>query len=94
MQWFYAETTPTGVAELQAQKISLYPNPSTGIFNFSAQTEKEVMILITDNTGKTVLASRTSGGRIDLRALPNGIYGLRLLGDYGLKAASRISILR
>ena len=71
--------------------VSIYPNPSTGQINLdvTALTDQPVSIIISDNSGRNIMARRTkiqSGNlfeSFDLTNMPTGIYILRLKLDDG-----------
>lgn len=67
--------------------FQIYPNPGTGVFSFKTSKE-EVVLIITDLTGKTVFTTLLSGndsqngGTIDLRHLASGHYQVKAIsGD-------------
>ncbi len=67
--------TPIGIANQEMQNsISVFPNPSTGIFYF----EKEMDLLSVFNVyGEMILASNKNAKSIDLNKFSSGVYFLR-----------------
>jgi len=73
----HSETTIVGVANLVSiselsQAISVSPNPTTGVIQFSDLDIDEVTI--STLTGKTIETQKTLNGSIDLSELSNGFY--------------------
>lgn len=66
------------------QYFSVYPNPANGIVNvnYFGASDPEMTIEITDMTGKTVAAFRTTAYTytLDLSSLPAGIYSMKFIG--------------
>lgn len=73
----------TAVAELEELSISIAPNPASDVINIRANdplpTNMRAMEL-TDATGRLVRRAtlRASGGDVDVRELPRGLYFLRI----------------
>lgn len=65
----------------EARKFALYPNPTTGVINFS--TEEAVNVSIIDVTGKTVFTATNinDGQSINLGSLQKGIYIAQIKGE-------------
>lgn len=78
----YAYSTATTIDELQGKNISVFPNPSTGIFdidlNFS--NPNSMRVIVYDVIGKEVMSLENSS-RIDLSDFTNGIYTLSISLD-------------
>jgi hypothetical protein len=66
---------------LTAHTFAMYPNPTTGILNFS--TEEAVSVSIVDITGKTVFtaANINNGDTINLSSLQKGMYIAQIKGE-------------
>jgi len=77
---------PTGLAPDNAVSLSVYPNPTTGVFRISTGTDKAVELKVFSLTGSLVHKNATyvSGETIDLKALPSGTYLVRLEGQRGI----------
>jgi hypothetical protein len=63
---------------LDNEGLSVYPNPTNGILNFSG-LEQDAQLTLTDLTGKTLLATTLKENTVDLSAYPKGIYLLNLV---------------
>lgn len=75
-----------GVADVEVQSISLYPNPTSGEINIeSKDIVKEVRVF--DMTGKllkTFIDSKASITKVNLSYLNSGNYVLQLVSDKGI----------
>lgn len=72
----------TGVQELATgNTLEVFPNPTSGQLQFELQESAIVDLL--DMSGRVVLSDRMRAGmaRMDISALPNGVYMLKVLGD-------------
>lgn len=70
----------------QMKELTVYPNPSEGIFNISA-ANNIAMIQITDVTGKKIFEFKSNGDdvvNIDLSSFSNGVYFLLLTDQFNL----------
>jgi hypothetical protein len=78
----YAYSISTSIDELEGKTISIYPNPSTGIFDIDLnyQNPKKLVVNVFDTFGKIVFASENSS-RIDLTPLANGVYYMSITLD-------------
>jgi hypothetical protein len=76
-----AQTTcPNSLAEteeLTSDFIFLHPNPTAGELLFD--TNEEVQVVVTDQTGK-VLIEKLSSGKLNVENLSSGIYYLSVAG--------------
>lgn len=66
--------------QFETSSFAIYPNPSTGIFNFT--TVEAVSVTVTDLTGKVVFtaANINDGGTINLSSLSSGMYVAKVSG--------------
>jgi PKD repeat protein len=72
-----------GVDDAQALGLSVYPNPSTGIFRVDGITGTTIA-QVSDVTGRSVWRGSLSGnGLIDLSAMPSGIFLLQVTTGAG-----------
>jgi hypothetical protein len=71
----YITNRSTGITDIGATSISVYPNPTTGIINIQGQPEN-AQIKICDVLGNSVYQNNgaASNLQIDLSAQPNGVY--------------------
>ena len=60
----------TGIDDIAAEKIKMYPNPACNILNFSIETPFE----ITDLQGRTVQKSDSAVKSVNISSLPAGTY--------------------
>jgi len=69
-----------GTSTIANKKHGVYPNPTTGILNFS--TTEAVDVTVTDVTGKVVHTAKAidNGGSINLSSLQKGMYIVQLKG--------------
>lgn len=84
---------PTGISNVNNTNatVSLMPNPASNVLNLSwsgYENEKELLLTITNSTGQTVLnqtlqTGRQTTARVDVSALAQGVYFVRLSGATG-----------
>ena len=69
-----------GNEQFESSTFAIYPNPSTGIFNFA--TKEAVSVTVMDLTGKVVFtaAEINDGGTINLSSLSSGMYVAKVSG--------------
>jgi hypothetical protein len=87
----YKTCQAAGVPPVKATKesISVYPNPSSGIFSFEVKSEKlkvksiEVYNVLGQSILKETLRSAQDDNLIDLSLQPNGIYLYRVIAEDG-----------
>ncbi|MFM7329983.1 MAG: T9SS type A sorting domain-containing protein, partial [Bacteroidota bacterium] len=72
----------TGTEERMPEKISLYPNPSDGLFTIES-AEKSLAFQLVDLHGRTLLSGTAPEGKSvwSMKELPSGIYLLKMAGD-------------
>ena len=67
-----------------SMKFSIYPNPSSGIFNIKFNfPEPQIEILVSDIYSRLVFQATTNNNdyQLDLSNYPNGIYNLQFIGS-------------
>jgi hypothetical protein len=82
-------TTITGIADLQQNSVSVYPNPTNGNITImglsSVAYEKTVTLVISDNSGKTmmnkILERNIKSVTIDISQYASGVYFIVLQTD-------------
>lgn len=72
-----AQVSPVGIAENGSSAISLYPNPTQGVFTLNT-ADQTGTLTITDIAGRIIHCSSVTGSTtsIDLSANPPGVYYL------------------
>lgn len=71
---------PLSISEFEKNKLTIYPNPSTGIFNIEGELFSEkTPYIITDITGKSIAAGELieKQSQIDIASAQSGIYFLK-----------------
>ena len=79
--------------EVSVASLKVFPNPNTGLFQLSFDTEEQILpVFILDLSGKLVHQTNwTVGAPIDLQDLPKGIYLLEIRHEKGV-AHSKVVI--
>lgn len=75
----------TGIKQLEAADVKIYPNPSKGIFTLETTElhSTELHYTVTDVAGRTVVSKTNISAEtqtIDLSAFPKGIYIMKISG--------------
>ena len=75
--------TSTGINTQALNGLSIYPNPSDGIFNVSiTNLDQDIDYVIVNAKGQTVLKARLlETQQIDLSAEPKGVYFIKFMND-------------
>jgi hypothetical protein len=75
--------TATGIASHEISDLTIYPNPSTGIFKVCVDNPTmEINYMIIDTKGQTITrGTLTNSQVIDLTKQPRGVYFVRFFGD-------------
>ncbi len=85
--WTITVTVAVGIANLSANQISIYPNPSNGIFTIQNFTNSQIQnLIITDITGKIIkqFTIYNSQFTINISNQPAGIYFLKINSNDGI----------
>jgi hypothetical protein len=79
----YETQDPVDLAENTVGEITIYPNPSDGVFNLMFQNDQVRSIEIYEISGKLVRTKQTSGSRarLDLSNCSPGYYMIKI-GDH------------
>ncbi len=64
---------------LEAGRISMFPNPTTGLLQISGPETEDAEFRVSDPMGRVVSEGRLRGNNIDLSGLLDGIYWISLL---------------
>ncbi len=77
------KNTNVGIEELNQNKLSIYPNPTTGFVSFKTAKNNVQKLIITDITGKEILSKikPQQKEQINLSPLASGIYFIHLKTD-------------
>ncbi len=72
--------------EIVSSKITLYPNPANHILYIdNLPNDRSVSVFIYDQTGREVLSSNIFSNNLDVSALENGVYTIRVADTKNLK---------
>ena len=72
-------SSPLAITDFQIEGISLYPNPTVDVVNFSLAGLQDLPVRVIDVNGKVVLNTRVSqDNNINVAALQGGIYFVQL----------------
>lgn len=76
----FKTSSTLGIEDPEPTKVGIYPNPSSGIFNFSVG--EMVSVSVSDITGKVVFTANNvnDGGSINLSSLQKGMYIAKVKG--------------
>ncbi len=75
---------PTGVKDnVLASSLSVYPNPSAGMFTVSLPKGKAFEMEVTDLTGKVIMKQTVKGNaaQLDLKGQAQGVYMLKIASE-------------
>ncbi len=89
----FSEASSVGLDESSRLSLSLFPNPTSGLFRLSALPSNVTHWSISDLQGKTVNSGKLIPGstqEMDLRNAPAGLYFVHVYGNDGLISSSRI----
>ncbi len=82
-------------ALINGTAIVLYPNPTTGLLQWSGTTGEMVTVRVFDQLGVLAKAQNVNGVQLDLGELPNGLYFVQITGaDGALLATQKITLLK
>jgi hypothetical protein len=68
--------SPSAVTEIGRTNIRLFPNPTTGVVQLANVRADYVQVF--DNTGRLVMQVNQPGNRLDISAVPAGMYFLKI----------------
>lgn len=77
----------TGVTELNADGVSVYPNPSTGIFTVELFNLNAELITVVDQMGRVIYSGEISSvgkNEIDLSGTEPGLYFVNVMSESGM----------
>ena len=70
------------IEEVNTENLMVYPNPTSGILNFSSNNDQTTAIVY-DYLGRELIRSRVVNNQIDVNKLDNGSYLLHLTKEKG-----------
>jgi hypothetical protein len=96
---FKVTSNPVSVNEIEGSDFTvvLYPNPAANSLTVRSSTLKIERVEIIDVIGKTIFSQQSSGSNrqtIDVSALTEGIYFVKVTGNDGQTGTSRFAISR
>jgi uncharacterized repeat protein (TIGR02543 family) len=76
----FEEDSSTGIGDAEYDKLTVYPNPTTGVINIDLDSGgQQVVLSVYSLTGKLLYSNPSFyGGEVDLSELNKGIYILKL----------------
>ncbi|MCG2429977.1 T9SS type A sorting domain-containing protein [Aequorivita xiaoshiensis] len=76
------QNNPLGIAEENISPITVFPNPSNGVFNLKNQKFINSPFTVNDINGRTLLSGNFLGAenRVDLSSFSTGMYFLKISG--------------
>ena len=84
-----------GITETKASTMSIYPNPSNGVFMINT-SENIKHIEVFNTLGETVFAQNNSSAsqqeRVDLQGMPGGMYMIQVQLSSGVMLTSKITL--
>ena len=78
--WFGDINSHVGINEISSEGISVYPNPSNGVFNINVENNYNLEVF--DITGR-VINTRTLTGNTSIELNTSGVYFLRFSNEKG-----------
>ncbi len=84
---YYYKNNSAGISQYSNlnNKISIYPNPSSGIFTIEINSTTKQIMQVYDINGRIVLTQTINGkATIDMTNLPAGVYNINLLSNEGV----------
>ncbi len=75
----YSFTPTTGIHNLNASNISIYPNPANTTIHVNAPEGSTLIITSVD--GKELIKQKTSKNDINISSFPNGIYLIKIMNS-------------
>lgn len=82
----------TTVSQLTKNKITVYPNPTSGLISLKGETTDIVKVTVLNAVGKRITQIATESNQLDFSFLENGIYYLILENDKGTIKTEKLLI--
>mgnify|MGYP005667767417 CR=1 FL=1 len=83
----------TGIADAERAKVSIFPNPSSGLINITSGDSPLKRVEVFDVTGKLVLSQfieNTMRANVDLSGYEKGVYLISVGNTQGHQTISRV----
>jgi hypothetical protein len=94
-RWVWLNTVSTDSPEARENQIVLYPNPTTGLLQWSGTTGEMVTVRVFDQLGVLAKAQNVNGVQLDLGELPNGLYFVQITGEDGsILTTQKLTLLK
>lgn len=77
------KNAPLSIGEWKKSKVSIYPNPTNGLFNVKSENEITELSII-DITGKTVFIQKKTSTTINIEHLDSGLYIIKVSTSEGV----------
>lgn len=75
----------------EESRVTIYPNPTSGILNIDTDIE-DALISVVDMGGRVINLPNSTTRRLDMSALPNGLYHIRITDRSTGKTTTRKAI--
>jgi hypothetical protein len=94
-RWVWLNTVSTDNPEVIENQIVFYPNPTTGLLQWSGTTGEMVTVRVFDQLGVLAKAQNVNGAQLDLGELPNGLYFVQIRGaDGALLTTQKVTLFK
>lgn len=74
-------SSPLSVKDLQNLAITVYPNPTSNTLSFSDTSLENSAVTLLDVNGKTIAKKVITNAKVDVSALPSGVYFVQLTSE-------------
>ncbi|MCH2232422.1 MAG: T9SS type A sorting domain-containing protein, partial [Crocinitomicaceae bacterium] len=87
------EMFSVGISDLEKSKLAVYPNPSNGVYQISAEENIE-SYKVFDSSGKLVLQEKTNSNfyQLDMTSFNKGLYSIQLTLKSGASQVKKVII--
>lgn len=75
---YYGQST-VGIKDIQAEKLTVFPNPTSGYLNISGPANANYTVTAYSMLGEQVLQQSNAGNTLDISGLADGVYLLNIL---------------
>ncbi|MDA3943274.1 MAG: choice-of-anchor J domain-containing protein [Bacteroidetes bacterium] len=81
VEFSFTAVNTSGTDEYEVLEVNVYPNPSSGIFNFVSDTQAETEIIVYDSFGKEILRRKCNAGTFSIELTARGMYVVKLIQE-------------